>query len=102
MSVTGLFNQTIVIYGRTSYNAQGREVVGAGVSVQGRLQPKRKTIFLPNQEVVSLMGIAYVPANTTVNIGDRITYAGVTYKVFNKYAVPDGNGNTNHIKLELT
>lgn len=100
--ITGLFNQTILIYGRTSYNAQGREVLGASVSVKGRIQPKRKTIFLPNQEVIVLAAIAYVPSDTTVNIGDRLTYAGINYKVYNKYPVPDGQGNTNHIKLELT
>ena len=102
MSVIGLFNQTILIYGKTSYNSQGREVLGSGVSVRARLQPKRKSIFLPNQEVIALAAIAYVPADTTVNIDDRVTYAGVNYKVFSKYPVPGGTGNIDHIKLELT
>lgn len=102
MSLNGLLNQTIVVYGKTSYNAYGREVVsGSATSVKARFQPQTKTRLLPNGAVLTIDAVAYVPANTTINVDDRVDVGTTRYKVLAKYPTPDGQGNTNHIKIEL-
>lgn len=101
MSIAGLFNQIIAVYPKTSYNAQGREVNSTPSNVRGRFQAQRKTIFLPNNATLTVDAIAYVPADTTIDIDYRVDYAGVKYKVYGKYPVVDGLGNTHHLKLEL-
>jgi len=98
---TGLLNQTIIIYGKSSYNSQGREVVGSGVSVKARFQAKQKNIMLPTGATITISAIAYVASTISANIDDKVTYDSQTYKVFAKYKVPDSKGNTNHIKLDL-
>lgn len=101
MSVAGLLNQTIVIYGKTSYNAQGREVVGAGVSVSARVQPKTKNIMSPTGAILTIDAVIYVGPDTTVNVDDKLTYDGQTYKVYSKYRVAGFGGTINHLKLEV-
>lgn len=96
-----LFNQTLTIYNKTSYDQYGREVVGSGTDVQGRLIIKTLSRLLPNGQTVQIEAIAYVPTGTTVNANDRVTYGSDNYKVHGKYAPVDRNGNINHIKIEL-
>lgn len=101
MSITGLLNQTLVIQTKSGYGADGRETVGASTSVKGRLQPKVKRVLLPNGSTVTIDGVAFVPASTTVDTDYRVTYGGITYKVAAKYSVPDERGATHHIELQL-
>lgn len=101
MSFLGLLNQTISIYPKGYYNAQGREVVGTAISVKSRVQIQRKIAFLPNNATLTIDAVAYVPPSTNVEIDYRVDYDGVKYKVHGKYKVIDDIGNVHHIKLEL-
>lgn len=101
MSLLGLLNQTINIYTKSSYNAYGREVVGTATEIHARVQAVTKQRLLPNGSIINILALAYVPSDTTVNIDDKVSYGGVDYKVFGKYATPDGTGTTSFIKLEL-
>ena len=91
MNPESLFNQTLTIYNKTSYNKYGREVVGSGTNVSGRLIIKTLSRLLPNGQTVQIEAIAYVPADTTVEVNATVTYAPV-----------DMDGEVNHIKIELT
>lgn len=102
MSVKSLLRQSMTVYGQTSYNAEGREVVGAGTSVQCRFQETTKQKIAPNGSVISLDAIAYVPEDTTVAEDDHVEYNGTRYKVVGLYATPNGIGEVEFIKLELT
>ena len=101
MSLIGLLNQTITIYAKSSYGADGREIVGAGVSVQSRFQATTKRKLLPNGSLLTIDAIVYVLSTITVNTDDKVSYNGSDYKVYGKYAAIDGAGQTNHFKLEL-
>lgn len=101
MSLAGLLNQTISLYGKSGYNEQGRETVGALTSVFARVQVTSKRRLLPNGSIVTIDAIAYLPASTSINTDDKVTYSGNDYKVFAKYTAVDGEGQTNHIKVEL-
>lgn len=98
----GLLNQTITIYNQSSYDDFGEVVVGSGTLAKARVQLQMKQRILPNNAVITIDGVAYVPLGTSVSVDDKVTYGGTDYKVLAKYPVPDGQGNTNHIKLELT
>lgn len=101
MSIDGLLNQTITIYGTASRDGYGRLSFGAGTSVDARFSATKKRVLLPSGDQMTIEAIAHVPAGTTVNENDKVTYDSQDYKVFSRYAVPDGEGNTHHIKLEL-
>lgn len=101
MSLLGLLNQTITIYSKTGYNRQGRETVGSGTSVSARVQPTTKRRLLDNGSIQLIDLIAYVPSTTTVATDDRVDFSSNKFKVFSRYEAIDGNGQTNHIKLEL-
>lgn len=101
MSFIGLLNQSLTIYNKSSYNEQGREVVGSGTTVYGRVQQTTKRKLEATGNLITIDAIAYVPSTTTVNTDDRIDFSGQKYKVYGKYSAIDGQGNTHHIKLEL-
>jgi hypothetical protein len=99
--IAGLLNQTITIYSRTSYNAQGREVLSSGTTAVARVEAKSKNRMSPTGAIVTIAATAYVLPTVTIEIDDKIAVGTANYKVFAKYPVPDGQGNINHIKLEL-
>lgn len=99
--ITGLLNQTITVYTKSSYNSEGREVVGSGTSVKARVQPKIKRRLMPNGSVVNIDALAYVASGSTIDTDDRVDLGSDKYKVLGKYAVPGADGNTDHIELEL-
>ena len=101
MGLQGLLNQTITIYAKSSYNSEGREVVGAGSSIKCRFQQTTKRKLMPNGNLQTIDAIVYVPGDTSINTDDKVAFNSVNYKVFGKYAAVDGAGETNHIKLEL-
>lgn len=101
MSLIGLLNQTINIQNQTSYNNEGREIVGSGTSVRSRFQQTTKRRLLPNGSLQTIDAIVYVPGTTTVTTDSKITYNGVSYKVFSIYNAIDGSGRTSHIKMEV-
>jgi hypothetical protein len=101
MSLIGLLNQTISIYNKSSYSSQGREVVGTALEVDARIQETTKQKLSPTGSLTTINAIAYVPGDTVVAIDDRIDYANSKYKVFGVYGAVDGEGKTDHIKLEL-
>lgn len=101
MSVTSLMNQTITKYVRSSYNSQGREVLGSGTSVRARIQAKKKNILLPNGTVFTIDALVFVPCNTIINVDDKVTFDSQNYKVYAKYPAIDGMGNTSHLELQL-
>lgn len=94
-------NQSGTISTKTGNDQYGRNQFSTTVTVSCRLQLQTKTRFLPNGQTLIIDGIVYLPANTTVEINDKFTYAGVVYKIHSKYSPIDGEGNVNHIKVEI-
>lgn len=101
MSVNSLLNQQISIVTKTGYNAYGRETVSTATTVQARFQKNVKQKLLPNGSLITIEATVYVPADTTVGIDDKVSYASTDYKVYGIYTAIDGVGDTNHLKLEL-
>lgn len=102
MSIKSLLRQTLTIYTQTSYNAEGREVVGAGTDYDCRFQAASKEKLMPGGSKASLDAIAYVLPTTTVSEDDHVTYDGVRYKIIGIYETPGGDGQTKFKKLELS
>jgi len=105
MSLKGMFNQTITLYNKSALDKFGRETYSASSSVKCRFQKKTITRLFPTgttAETKVIEAIVYLPSDTTINIGDKVTYSSVDYKVFGRYDAVDGSGATNHIKVELT
>lgn len=101
MSLAGLLNQTITIYNASGRNAYGRLSMGSGANTSARFQAHQKRILLPNGEMQTIEATAYVLPSVSVTEGDKVAYNGKNYKVIAKYATPDGDGVTNHLRLEL-
>lgn len=101
MAVTDMFNQTVTLYSRSSYNKYGKLVVGAGTDYKARFQEETRDVLGATGDVIHIVGTVYVPATVTIAVNDKVTYSGNDYKVFQKYSAVDGTGTSNHIKLEL-
>lgn len=101
MSVNGLLNQAITLATKSGYDRYGRETVSTSTTVKARFQRKNIHKHLANGSIITVEAVAYVPADTTIAIDDKVTYGGVDYKVYGIYTAVDGTGNTNHLSLEL-
>ena len=101
MSLSGLLNQNIVVYNKTGYSSSGREVQGGNTTVNCRFQAKTKQRLMPNGSLINILALVFLPAGTSINIDDKVTYSGYDYKVFSIENAVDGTGNTNHIEVEL-
>jgi hypothetical protein len=101
MSVLGLLNQAITVQVKTSYGADGKEVVGSAVSERARVMYKRRNIHTAKGGLLTIDAIADLQPNTVADIDSRITYAGQTFKVHSKYPAVDGLGNVSHNIVEL-
>ena len=107
MSLTSLFNQAISIYNSSSVDRYGKEVLGSASTCRARVQvvSKPRLHFASEgsdaiQYVIA--AIIYVKPDTTVEEGDKIAYNGTNYRVHGKSVATDGQGQTNHIRLECT
>jgi hypothetical protein len=101
MSAISMMNQTITVYQRSSYDGEGREVVGNGTTVRARVQPKTKNVFSQNSQLLTVEIVAYVPPDTSIVVDDRVGYGSQFYKVHTAYPTPNGDGNVEFIKVEL-
>lgn len=101
MNPNSLFNQTASIRNKSSFDSYGRPVVGAATVVSARVQLQNKTRYLGNGESIVILAVAYVPGDTEVSVKDTFSYSGVDYTVLSRSEQIDGQGNVNHIKIEL-
>ena len=101
MNINSLLNQTITIYHKNSYSADGRETVGAAQSIPARFLEVNKSRLLPNQQVVTIEGVVYLKADQAIAVNDRITYDGVDYKVHGKKVARGANGASHHQTIEV-
>ncbi|MBU1110785.1 hypothetical protein KKB83_04155 [Patescibacteria group bacterium] len=101
MNPVGFFNQTITVATKTANNRYGRATFGTGTDQNARFQKKNKEKLLPNGQLVTIEAIVYCKGSLSININDKITYGSDNYKVYSKSEAIDGEGNINHLKLEL-
>lgn len=99
--IGGLLNQTLTLYTRSARGGDGRPTFNAGTSIKARLQPKTKRKLMPNGDVLTIDGMAFVGSDVTINSDDKITFGGVTYRVLEVYPVPGANGSTHHKEVNL-
>jgi hypothetical protein len=101
MSYSGLLNQIITLYPKSSYNAQGREVNGSGTTYKARFEKKTKRKLMDNGQLVLIEATVFVKSDFPATIDDRIDYGTDKYRVFNKYDCIGANGEVHHIELQL-
>ena len=101
MSFNSLLNQTITLYTKNSYDAYGREVVGAGANHLARVQAKTKSILLPNGQLQQIDAVVFLKSDVTIDINDRMDYLGTKYKVVGKSTAVVGSGGTHHLTVQI-
>lgn len=116
MSFLGLLNHSITVYNKSSRNRYGKEQFGSGTSVKARIEQSDRTIYnapigLSGQsvEIVPIAAKLFVPADTAVELGDKITAVAtdeasetISYKVIRKHVAVDGRATARHIELEVS
>ncbi len=95
-------NQTVEMYPLSSYDGQGREQLGQGVTLRCRAQAMSKNIMGPNNQLITIALVLYVPPNSAVELDYKALYLGEYYKVLRKYPTPNGEGTIEFIKVECT
>lgn len=75
------FNDAMTIYASPTTDEYGRQDWGSGVAVTGRFVEKNTLLYQPSGEAAMSDAIIHVSADVTLNIGSRITYDSVDYRV---------------------
>lgn len=101
MQISMLFNQALTVYGKTSYNEYGREVLGSASIVRARIQQTSKRRLMPDNSILTTDAICYIAGDNVVYTDDKISFGGVDYKVFSVSKIVDGQGNIDHLKIEV-
>lgn len=102
-----LFNQTITLYNRSAYDGYGKESYGSGSSQKARIQLTSKPTYEYSVEGIDatqyiISAIMYLKSTVTVTEGDKITFGSNNYRVHSVKPAIDGEGNTNHIRVDCT
>jgi len=101
MSVNNLLNQSVSLYSKASYGADGREVVGVATTVPARFVEGTKSRLLPNQQIVTIDALIYLKPDQSIEINDKVTYGSTNYKV---HAIKVGrglSGDAHHKTVEV-
>ena len=101
MPIGHLLNQVVNIYPLVRFDEYGKEVEGTPVQYKARFQRVSKTKMLPTGQLTTIDGIVYIAGDPDVDLNYRVNYGTDRYKVFSKTTQIDGQGNVDHIKLEL-
>ncbi len=101
MSFSGLLNQSGTIAAKGDPNKYGKTSFGSNVTVLMRFEKKKRTIMKVDKTVEPIDGIVFVGSGTTVGVGDKLIYSGITYRVMDVEDVVLGNGQVHHKELKV-
>ena len=100
MAIAHLLNQLVTIYSQSAgVDKHGNVTFSSGSAVLGRFQRTNKTIVTDTKEIEPIDGIVFLSADVTVEVGDKLTYAGEAYRVMKRSSHIVGNGRLHHTEL---
>lgn len=100
MSFTGLLNQTISVYNRTTRDLHGKLSFGTAASVSARVERKYGlTIITKENDKEPIDAVVFVPAGTAVENSDKIVYDSQTYRVVKRLDQVGRGGDIHHVEL---
>lgn len=99
MEISGLLNQTGQIAVRTTRDRHGQLTYAAAADVAMRFEQTNRTIQTPENEKEPIDAVVFVGPTVSVELGDKVIYNSVSYKVMRKSTVPGRDGSTHHLEL---
>lgn len=96
MSINGLLRQSVTIYPQGTRDKFNKLSWGSGVAVSARFQKTSKVITTVQNEREPIDGYVDVLGSVVVEIGDKLVYDAVNYKVMTVKEAIDGSGNVHH------
>jgi hypothetical protein len=106
MSINSLLNQTVTIYNNSGRTAYGRPSFSTATASRARVQRQNKQVQSysvqgdKSQVVISNI-MLILPPTVTIAVDDKVTYSSIDYKVLNVYQAVDGQGNVNHLEVDV-
>lgn len=100
MAINHLLNQTGHLETETGVtDRHGKPTFAAGANINIRFEQTSKIIATATKEREPIDGIVFVKPNQTVDIGDKLTYNEVEYRVMRVSPIVVGNGTVHHKEL---
>lgn len=101
MALVGLLNQAGSLYTKSTRNKYGKTGFGSAVAIKMRFQKTSTTILNNEREPEPIDGIVFVGPDVTIDVGDKLTYNSVTYRVMTVEPIVVGNGSVHHKELKV-
>lgn len=95
------YNDALTIYNEASRDAYGRQVWGSGVAVTGRFVEHNKLLYSATGEAQMSDALIHVLPETSLQIGTRVTFDSIDYRVIKLSKPKDGTGTVRFIKAYL-
>lgn len=100
MALNTLLNQSILLENPTgTRDLHGKRGLAASQSIRARFERTYKTIVTETREKEPIHGVVFVPPDTDVEIGARVTYQGVHFRVVSRMDQVGRSGALNHKEL---
>lgn len=99
MSLASLLNQTVIISQGGGPNKYGKHTFAAGVSYAARFERTTKVIRSAQKEDEPIDGIVFIGPSATFDIGDKLVFDSVDYRIMTKSEIVDGAGAIRHREL---
>ena len=94
-------NMPITIYNSAGTDRTGKQTFGSGTATKCRFRQTNGTITTATNEIEPVDGVVITKATETINIGDKIAYNSLNYKVLTKLVSIGANGNPHHFELKV-
>lgn len=99
MPINTLLNQSITIITAQSLDEWGDATGGTTSTIRARFVDTVRELTDDNGETLTSDAIIYVPKDTTVNAGDKLSYDGVDYTVIYVERARNRRGGIHHKEL---
>lgn len=97
-----MLNQSITISRANGTNDYSETQYDAATEGKARVELVNKTKFAPGGTPIVIAAKIWVAPAFMADSGDKITHAGINYRVDSRLEVPDGTGRVRLVALECT
>lgn len=101
MSFSGFMNMPMTVYNSSGTDKFDQPAFGSGTAINARFRQTNSTLIVGANEVEPIDGVVITDPSVTVNIGDKIVYNSVNYRVLTKLISVDGRGDPHHFELKV-
>lgn len=99
MAINHLLKQTVIVSNPTGPDVHNKQGLGTPVTYNARFEQTYKILAAATLEQIPINGIVFLAADAVIQLGAKVTYAGVDYRAMVVSPIVNGRGKVQHIEV---